>query len=56
MLFYAVGSFFSGNLGDTYNPSVIVGLGLIGKLYIHEYTICKSIVHYHMHAKKNHYR
>jgi sugar phosphate permease len=30
MLFYAVGSFFSGSLGDTYNPSMIVGVGLIG--------------------------
>jgi sugar phosphate permease len=30
MLFYAFGSFFSGSLGDTYNPTMIVGVGLIG--------------------------
>jgi sugar phosphate permease len=30
MFFYAIGSFFSGQLGDTYHAPTVVGLGLIG--------------------------
>ena len=30
MFFYAIGSFFSGKLGDTYHSPTVVGLGLIG--------------------------
>lgn len=30
MFFYAIGSFFSGKLGDTYHAPSVVGIGLIG--------------------------
>jgi len=30
MFFYAIGSFFSGKLGDTYHAPTVVGIGLIG--------------------------
>jgi len=30
MFFYAIGSFFSGKLGDTYHAPTVVGIGLLG--------------------------
>lgn len=30
MFFYAIGSFFSGRLGDTFHSPTIIGLGLLG--------------------------
>ena len=30
MCCYAIGSFFSGNIGDTYHAPTVIGIGLIG--------------------------
>ena len=33
MFFYAIGSFFSGKLGDTYHAPTVIGIGLLGSAF-----------------------
>ncbi len=33
MFFYAIGSFFSGQLGDTFHSPTVIGIGLIGSAF-----------------------